>query len=85
MIIAAIESGFGFLLIGTMLYLVLSRRRKAYHSRLPIGEDGTGREWIVFYWLFCSFLFYLARRDEKFFIRLNAPYRSPGSTRVPLN
>ena len=30
-IITAIESGFGFLLSGLILYLLLSRRRKAYH------------------------------------------------------
>ena len=30
-IITAIESGFGFLLTSTVLYLVLSHRRKAYH------------------------------------------------------
>jgi len=31
LIITAIESGFGFLLTSTILYLVLSRRRKTYH------------------------------------------------------
>jgi hypothetical protein len=31
LIITAIESGFGFLLTSTILYLVLSRGRKAFH------------------------------------------------------
>ncbi len=36
-IITAIESGLGFLLTGTVLFMVLSRGRKAYHAKQRVG------------------------------------------------